>query len=125
MAGGMGAGRKRAKPPWTRGMRAWDLPWGRTAPPCYPIGHAVDALWAKEASHLGTVVRFADDAVVLCRTEADAQAALSWLYRTAQALKLQVHPDKTRIVDLRDGAEGFDFLGFHHRLVKSWDREVL
>jgi len=83
-------------------------------------GHAVDALWAKEASHLGTVVRFADDAVVLCRTEADAQAALSWLYRTAQALKLQVHPDKTRIVDLRDGAEGFDFLGFHHRLVKSW-----
>jgi group II intron maturase len=31
-----------------------------------------------------------------------------------------LHPDKTRIVDLRHGAEGFEFLGFHHRLVKSW-----
>jgi hypothetical protein len=83
-------------------------------------GHALDALWAKEASHLGTIVRYADDAVVLCRTEADAQAALRWLQQKAQALKLQVHPDKTRIVDLSGGADGFDFLGFHHRLVKSW-----
>jgi group II intron reverse transcriptase/maturase len=83
-------------------------------------GHAIDALWAKEASHLGTIVRYADDAVVLCRTEANAQQALRWLQRTAQALKLQVHPDKTRIVDLRGGADGFDFLGFHNRLVKSW-----
>jgi group II intron reverse transcriptase/maturase len=83
-------------------------------------GHAIDALWAKEASHLGTIVRYADDAVVLCRSEADAQQALRWLQQTAQALKLQVHPDKTRVVDLREGAGGFDFLGFHQRLVKSW-----
>ncbi len=83
-------------------------------------GHAIDALWAKEASHLGTIVRYGDDAVVVCRTEAAAQQALRWLQRTAQALKLQVHPDKTRIVDLKGGADGFDFLGFHHRLVKSW-----
>jgi RNA-directed DNA polymerase len=83
-------------------------------------GHAIDALWAKEASHLGSIVRYADDGVLLCRTEADAQAALRWLYRTAQALKLQVHPDKTRVVDLSGGTDGFDFLGFHHRLVKSW-----
>ena len=40
--------------------------------------------------------------------------------RTAQALKLRVHPGKTRIVDLSGGADGFDFLGFHNRLVKSW-----
>lgn len=83
-------------------------------------GHAIDALWAKEASHLGTLVRYADDAVILCRTEADAQQALRWVQRTAQALKLRVHPDKTRVVDLRGGADGFDFLGFHNRLVKSW-----
>jgi len=83
-------------------------------------GHALDALWAKEASHLGTLVRYADDAVILCRTEADAQQALRWIHRTAQALKLRVHPDKTRIVDLSGGADGFDFLGFHNRLVKSW-----
>jgi RNA-directed DNA polymerase len=83
-------------------------------------GHALDALWAEEASHLGTLVRYADDAIVVCRTEADVQRALRWLQRTAQALKLRVHPDKTRIVDLSGGADGFDFLGFHHRLVKSW-----
>jgi RNA-directed DNA polymerase len=83
-------------------------------------GHAIDALWAKEASHLGTLVRYADDAVILCRTEADATRALWWVQRTAQALKLRVHPDKTRVVDLSEGADGFDFLGFHNRLVKSW-----
>ena len=83
-------------------------------------GHAIDALWAKEASHLGTLVRYADDAVILCRTEAQARRALGWVQRTAQALKLRVHPDKTRVVDLSGGADGFDFLGFHNRLVKSW-----
>jgi RNA-directed DNA polymerase len=83
-------------------------------------GHAIDALWAKEASHLGTIVRYADDAVVLCRSEAAAQQALRWLQQTALALKLQLHPEKTRIVELSEGVDGFDFLGFHVRLVKSW-----
>src|SRR2546427_2749239 len=69
-------------------------------------GHAIDALWAREASHLGTIVRYADDAVVLCRTEAAAQQALRWVQRTVQALKLRVHPDETRIVDLNGGADG-------------------
>jgi group II intron reverse transcriptase/maturase len=82
-------------------------------------GHALDALWAKESSHLGTLVRYADDAVVMCRSEADAQRALRWLQRTAQALKLRLHPEKTRVVDLSGGADGFDFLGFHNRLVRS------
>jgi RNA-directed DNA polymerase len=82
-------------------------------------GHALDALWAKEASHLGTIVRYADDLVILCRSEADAQQAYRWLQGRAKALKLVLHPDKTRLVDLREGANGFDFLGFHLRLVKS------
>jgi len=82
-------------------------------------GHAFDERWMREAGHLGTFVRFADDSVILCRTRAGAQQALEWLQRTAQALKLNLHPEKTRIVDLREGAEGFDFLGFHIRLVES------
>jgi group II intron reverse transcriptase/maturase len=82
-------------------------------------GHALDALWAKEARRLGTIVRYADDAVILCRSEADAQQALRWLQRMAQALKLTLHPEKTRVVELGGGVDGFDFLGFHHRLVKS------
>jgi group II intron reverse transcriptase/maturase len=86
-------------------------------------GHALDALWEKEARHLGTIVRYADDAVILCRSEADAQQAYRWLQRTAQALKLSLHPEKTRIVDLNGGADGIDFLGFHIRTVKSWRYE--
>ncbi len=82
-------------------------------------GHAFDERWMKEASHLGMFIRFADDGVILCRTKDGAQRALEWLQKTAQALKLSLHPEKTRIVDLREGAEGFDFLGFHNRLVKS------
>jgi group II intron reverse transcriptase/maturase len=83
-------------------------------------GHALDALWMKEASHLGRIIRFADDAVILCRSQADAQQAYRWVQRTTQALKLTLHPEKTRVVDLNGGADGFDFLGFHHRLVRSW-----
>jgi group II intron reverse transcriptase/maturase len=83
-------------------------------------GHVLDALWAKEASHLGTLVRYADDVVLLCRTESDAQRAHAWLQARAQTLRLRVHPEKTRVVYLGDGGDGFDFLGFHHRLVRSW-----
>jgi hypothetical protein len=34
--------------------------------------------------------------------------------------RLRLHPERTRIVHLAQGAEGFDFLGFHHRMRKSW-----
>ncbi len=57
--------------------------------------------------------------LILCRSEADAQHAYRWLQRTAQALKLSLHSDKTRVIGLEHGAEGFEFLGFHHRMVKS------
>ena len=41
------------------------------------------------------------------------------LQATAQALPPRVHPDKSRMLDLGPGADGFDFLGFHHRMVRS------
>ncbi len=69
--------------------------------------------------HVGTIVRFADDALILCRSEADAPRAFRWFQSTARGLKLSLHPDKTRIVNLSDGADGVDFLGFHLRLVRS------
>ena len=90
------------------------VPQGGTISPLLSniYGHALDALWAKEASHLGKIVRCADDLVSLCRTESDARQANAWLQRTAKALHLKVHPDKSRIVDLGEGAQGVDFLGF-------------
>ena len=82
-------------------------------------GHALDALWTKEASHLGKIVHYADDLVILCRTESEAKQAYAWLQKTAQAFISRCTPDKSRVLHVGGGVDGFDFLGFHHRMVRS------
>jgi RNA-directed DNA polymerase len=67
------------------------------------------------ARGVGELVRYADDGVVLCRTAVRARAALDAVGEILAGLGLRLHPDKTRIVDLRQGREGFDFLGCHFR----------
>jgi RNA-directed DNA polymerase len=84
--------------------------------------HLVDQTWAETGRQLGVLVRYADDMVIICPTQERALAARNLLEATLEPLGLHLHPDKTRIVDLRGGAEGFDFLGFHHRMVASWKR---
>jgi hypothetical protein len=66
------------------------------------------------------LVRFADDFVVLCRSRTRAEEALRRVTAILAPLGLQLHPDKTRIVRLTGGEQGFDFLGFHHHKVESW-----
>jgi RNA-directed DNA polymerase len=73
--------------------------------------HALDEVWAKRGH--GELVRYADDLVALCRTQAEAEAALALVRTVFTELGLELHPDKTRIVDLREGRQGFDFLGCH------------
>jgi RNA-directed DNA polymerase len=63
----------------------------------------------------GGLVRYADDFVVLCRTQRQAEAALHASREILAGLGLELHPDKTKVVDLREGREGFDFLGWHFR----------
>jgi len=75
--------------------------------------HAFDRAFT--ARGVGTLVRYADDWVVLCRSEREAQKALQIAGEILGGLGLELHPDKTRIVDLREGREGFDFLGCHFR----------
>ena len=82
--------------------------------------HFLDRVWSTRCRHLGTLVRYADDLVVLCRSEADANEALRRLHLVVERLGLRLHPTKTRLVDLTEGRDGFDFLGFHHRKVRSW-----
>jgi RNA-directed DNA polymerase len=53
--------------------------------------------------------------VALCRDAAQAEAALAAVGEILTGLGLRLHPDKTRVVDLREGREGFDFLGCHFR----------
>ena len=64
---------------------------------------------------VGELVRYADDGVILCRSAGQARAALEATGEILASLGLQLHPDKTKVVDLREGREGFDFLGCHFR----------
>ena len=67
----------------------------------------------------GVLVRYADDVVVMCRTRAEAERALEALRDILSELGLTLKDAKTRIVELREGGEGLDFLGFHHGWVRG------
>ena len=62
------------------------------------------------------MVRYADDFVILCRSEAQARQALQAVQQWMASAELELHPEKTRIVDLHEA--GFDFLGYHFRAGK-------
>ena len=67
------------------------------------------------------MVRYADDFVLLCRSEADAQRALTLVATWTQAAGLTLHPEKTRVVDATQPG-GFDFLGYHFEGGRRWPR---
>jgi RNA-directed DNA polymerase len=78
------------------------------------------------ARGVGELVRYADDGVVLCRSQRQAQRALHAVGEVLAGLGLRLHPDKTRVVDLREGRDGFDFLGCHFRARMSgrlWEQK--
>ena len=85
----------------------------------------LDHLMQQEGIEL---VRYADDLVLLCRSAQEARHALHVLEEWMAKVELELHPEKTRIVDIHE--EGFDFLGYHFqagkpglpRIVK-WPRE--
>ena len=67
------------------------------------------------------MVRYADDFVLLCRSEAEAQRALVLVQQWTAEAGLTLHPEKTRIVDASQ-AGGFDFLGYHFERGQRWPR---
>ena len=83
---------------------------------CNVYLHRLDRAWR---GAYGTLVRYADDLLVVCRSRGQAEAALARLGVLLADLGLEPKAAKTRIVHLVEGGEGFDFLGFHHRLVRS------
>jgi RNA-directed DNA polymerase len=85
--------------------------------------HAFDRAWAEQG--VGEVVRYADDFVVLCETREQAEEAQRRAAALLGDLGLSLHADKTRVVDLRQGRQGFDFLGchFHARMSgRLWEQ---
>ena len=73
--------------------------------------HVLDLLWTRHSAPLGTLVRYADDFVVMCATSKQCEQAEARVRQILARLGLELHPDKTRRVELYDGKESFDFLG--------------
>jgi group II intron reverse transcriptase/maturase len=88
--------------------------------------HVLDTVWTRRYAHLGVLVRYADDFVVMCNTKSACEQAEQRVREIFARLGLELHPDKTRQVDLSHGREGFDFLGCHLRKRMSgpiWARQ--
>jgi RNA-directed DNA polymerase len=77
-----------------------------------PLDH-----WMAEQGY--EMVRYADDFVILCRSQEEAEKSLEAVARWTASAGLQLHPDKTRIVDATQPG-GFDFLGYHFERGYRW-----
>ena len=88
---------------------------------CNAYLHRIDRSWSTREH--GVRVRFADDLLVLCRSREQAEAALQRLRTLLAELGLAPKEAKTRLGHLQVRREGFDFLGFHHRMVRSLPRD--
>jgi group II intron reverse transcriptase/maturase len=84
---------------------------------CNVYLHRLDRQWRTRGR--GVLVRYADDLLAMCKTKRDAEGALEALSGILAEMGLELKQAKTRIVHLREGGEGVDFLGFHHRYVRG------
>jgi group II intron reverse transcriptase/maturase len=75
--------------------------------------HVLDVLWTRHSAPLETLVRYAADFMVMCRTARDCERDEGRIRVILGRLGLELHPDKTRRVVFFDGRQGFDFLGCH------------
>src|SRR5713226_9674332 len=62
--------------------------------------HVLDTYWTERYSQLGTLCRYADDFVIVCRSKKEAERALEMVRWIMGKLKLTLHPTKTHLVDL-------------------------
>jgi RNA-directed DNA polymerase len=69
------------------------------------------------------LVRYADDFVILCETQAQAQAALRQVRGWMEGAGLSLHPDKTRVGNCLRAGEGFEFLGYRFEQGKRYVRK--
>lgn len=78
----------------------------------------LDHLMVREGFEM---VRYADDFVVLCRSEAQAARALAVIAEWTADAGLILHPDKTHLIDARE--QSFDFLGYRFEGGRRWPRD--
>jgi len=82
--------------------------------------HSVDVCMAKAGY---VMVRYADDLVVLCQSNEEAEQALAFMQSLVTEKGLVLHPIKTRLVDATIPGIGFDFLGYHFERGTRWPRK--
>lgn len=78
-----------------------------------------DIYWNRKFAHLGELVRYADDFVILSKRMAQAEQAMQAVQWIMRKLELTMHSEKTRLVDMYFGKDSFDFLGFNNRFQRS------
>lgn len=86
----------------------------------------LDERWTRQCAEIGTLVRYCDDFVIMCNTKRDVDEAERRVKMIFGRLRLELHPDKTRKLELNGGKQGFDFLGFHlHKRMSGpiWEKE--
>lgn len=81
--------------------------------------HPVDQTMEAEGYGL---VRYADDCVVMCRTQEEAERALARIRELIAERELTLHPEKTKLVDAT-APGGFDFLGYHFEQGRRYPRK--
>lgn len=106
-------------------MRYWQPE--RGTPQGAVISPLLSNIYLNPLDHLMTdsgveMVRYADDFVLLCRSEQEARQALALVQRWTMGVGLTLHSEKTRIVDSTQGG-GFDFLGYHFERGYRWPRQ--
>ncbi|SFJ96685.1 group II intron reverse transcriptase/maturase, partial [Thermoflavimicrobium dichotomicum] len=82
----------------------------------------LDTIWEKKFAHLGKLVRYADDFVILCKTKKEALESIRIIQAILNKLDLTLNKEKSRLVNIWDNTNGFDFLGFHHRKLPKWSK---
>ncbi len=85
--------------------------------------HCLDRIWDRKCKQLGVLVRYADDFVVMCKTESQAKEARRRIDYIMSRLGLTLHPEKTRIVNVARGKGSFTFLGCTVRKCRSIQRK--
>jgi len=81
--------------------------------------NGLDHLMAQQGWEM---VRYADDFVILCQSQEQAEQALAQVRQWVDRAGLVLHPSKTRLVDASQ-AGGFDFLGYHFERGMKWPRQ--
>jgi RNA-directed DNA polymerase len=101
------------------GLKEWEPEAG--APQGAVLSPLLSNIYLNPLDHLMAaqgyqMVRYADDFVILCRSQAEAEQALTFVRQWCEAEGLALNSDKTEIVDVRTG--GFDFLGYHFQTTR-------